>query len=491
MVSVSRAGSWPDYGGSPDQSKYVVTRDITKQNVVEARRWRGCIPPAMSAPTSSIPLIVDNVMYVLAKNSSLVAIDVITHQELWIHANLRGITNRGINYWESRDRKDRRLLFTLEDTLQAIDARTGKSILSFGKDGVVDLREGLGRDPATIRRVASATPGRVFENLLILGSSPGEGYFSAPGPHPRLRRDHAASWSWTFHTIPQPGEFGYDTWPKDAWKYAGGVNVWGEITLDAKRGIAYFPVASPTYDYYGADRIGMNLFSDCLLALDARTGKRLWHFQMVHHDLWDYDPTAAPQLITVRKDGKKIDAVAQATKQGFVFVFDRVTGKPVWPIEERAGAEERRARRAGLAHAAVLHAAAIGAAAGQARRSHAVSDQRRRARGLARAHLEGAHRPVHSAGADRDAPSCRARWAAPTGATPRPTPAPACSICSTRIFRRSTSCSCWTSAAWRTGARASARPSQEPCSAARRCTRNPARPVMAQIAAARRPRLRC
>jgi len=142
--------------------------------------------------------------------------------------------------------------------------------------------------------------------------------------------------TWTFHTIPQPGEFGYETWPKDAWKYAGGVNVWGEITLDAKRGIAYFPVSSPTYDYYGADRIGMNLFSDCLLALDARTGKRLWHFQMVHHDLWDYDPTAAPQLLTVRKDGKKIDAVAQATKQGFVFVFDRVTGKPVWPVEERA-----------------------------------------------------------------------------------------------------------------------------------------------------------
>ena len=180
----------------------------------------------------------------------------------------------------------------------------------------------------------SSTPGRVFEDLLILGSSPGEGYFSAPG-HIRAYNVITGELAWTFHTIPQPGEFGYDTWPKDAYKYVGGVNVWGEITLDAKRGIAYLPVSSPTYDYYGADRIGMNLFSDCLLALDARTGKRLWHFQMVHHDLWDYDPTAAPQLITVRKGGKKIDAVAQATKQGFVFVFDRVTGEPVWPIEER------------------------------------------------------------------------------------------------------------------------------------------------------------
>ncbi len=333
MVSVSHGGSWPGYGGTPDQSKYIVTKDLTKKSVARLERsWM--YPTGDQRAYQFNPVIIDGTMYVLAKNSSLVAIDVNTRQELWIHANLRGITNRGINYWESRDRKQRRLLFTLEDTLQAIDARTGKSILSFGKDGVVDLREGLGRDPASVRRVSSATPGRVFENLLILGSSPGEGYFSAPG-HIRAYDVVTGKLAWTFHTIPQPGEFGYDTWPKDAWKYAGGVNVWGEITVDAKRGIAYLPVSSPTYDYYGADRIGMNLFSDCLLALDARTGKRLWHFQMVHHDLWDYDPTAAPQLLTLRKDGKRIEAVAQGTKQGFVFVFDRVTGKPVWPIEER------------------------------------------------------------------------------------------------------------------------------------------------------------
>ncbi|HET9475075.1 MAG TPA: c-type cytochrome, partial [Steroidobacteraceae bacterium] len=333
MVSVSRAADWPDYGGAPDQSKYAVTRDITRKNV-----WQLGVSWIYSTGDERAyqfnPVIVDGVMYVLARNSSLVAIDVRTRRELWIHANLRGITNRGINFWQSRDGKDRRLLFALEDTLQAIDARTGKSILSFGKNGVVDLKQGLGRDPATVRRVMSSTPGRVFENLLILGSSPGEGYFSAPG-HIRAYDVLTGELAWTFHTIPQPGEFGYDTWPKDAYKYAGGVNVWGEITLDARRGIAYLPVSSPTYDYYGADRAGSNLFSDCLLALDARTGKRLWHFQMVHHDLWDYDPTAAPQLITVRKGGRKIDAVAQATKQGFVFVFDRVTGEPVWPIEER------------------------------------------------------------------------------------------------------------------------------------------------------------
>jgi quinoprotein glucose dehydrogenase len=327
------AAEWPDYGGTPDQSKYVVTPDITRRNVAKlAVSWM--YPTSDERLYQFNPVIVDGVMYVLAKNSSLVAIDVATRKELWIHANLRGITNRGINFWQSKDGRDKRLLFAMDDLLQAIDARTGKSIASFGENGVVDLREGLGRDPATIRRVMSSTPGRVFENLLILGSAPGEGYFSPPG-HIRAYDVITGKLAWTFHTIPRPGEFGHDTWPKDAWKYAGGVNVWGEITVDARRGIAYLPVSSPTYDYYGADRWGINLFSDCLLALDARTGKRLWHFQMVHHDLWDYDPTAAPQLITVRKNGRKIDAVAQATKQGFLFVFDRVTGEPVWPIEER------------------------------------------------------------------------------------------------------------------------------------------------------------
>lgn len=333
LHSTAFAAQWPDYGGTPDQSKYVELQDITRENVGKLEiAWM--YPSGDERAYQFNPIIVDSVMYVLAKDSSLVAIDVVTRKELWIHANLRGITNRGMNYWRSADGKDRRLIFTLEDTLQAIDARTGKSILSFGSNGVVNLREGLDRNPQTVRRVSSYTPGRIFEDLVILGSSPGEGYFSAPG-HIRAYNVVTGKLAWTFRTIPQPGEYGYDTWPKDAWKYAGGANVWGEISLDAKRGIAYFPVSSPTYDYYGADRHGANLFSDCLLALDARTGKRLWHFQMVHHDLWDYDPTAAPQLITVRKEGKTVDAVAQATKQGFVFVFDRVTGEPVWPIEER------------------------------------------------------------------------------------------------------------------------------------------------------------
>src|SRR5205085_4415993 len=251
------------------------------------------------------------------------------------HENLPGLTTRGIAYWESKNRKDKRLIFTINDYLEEIDAQTGKSVLSFGKHGLVDLREGLGRDPRTIHRIQPDTPGRVFEDLIMLGSSPGEAYLSPPGDL-RAYNVITGKMVWSFHTVPHPGEFGYDTWPKDAWKYAGGANTWGEITLDVKRGIAYFPTGSPTYDYYGADRIGSNLFSNSLIALDARTGKRLWHFQFVHHDLWDRDLPSPPSLVTVRRDGRTIDAVAQATKHGYVFVFDRVTGQPLFPIEERA-----------------------------------------------------------------------------------------------------------------------------------------------------------
>ncbi len=324
---------WSDYGGGPDSSHFVDLRQITKANVSQLQvAW--VYPTADDHSYLFNPIVVDNVMYVLAKNNSLVALNAATGQEIWIHENLPGLTSRGIAYWESKDRKDRRLLFAINDYLEEIDARTGKSILTFGQRGLVDLRRGLGRDPLTVNRIQTDTPGRVFENLILLGSTPGEAYLAPPGD---IRAYDVISGKlvWTFHTIPHPGEFGYDTWPKDAWKYSGGANTWGEITVDTKRGIAYFPTGSPTYDYYGADRIGSNLFANSLVALDARTGKRLWHFQLVHHDLWDYDTTAAPQLLTVTHQGKRIDVVAQSSKQGFLYVFDRVTGQPLWPIEER------------------------------------------------------------------------------------------------------------------------------------------------------------
>ena len=329
----SGKGSWKDYGGGPDQSKYVVAEDINKNTVAQLEvAW------SYSTGDSRVyqwnPIIVDTIMYVLAKNSSLVALNAKTGKEIWIHTNLRGITGRGINYWESKDRKGRRLLFQMNNYLEAIDALTGKSILTFGKNGLVDLKEGLGRDPKTIGRVQASTPGKIFENLLLLGSSPGEAYVSMPG-HCKAYDVITGKLVWVFHTVPQPGEYGYDTWPKDAYKYVGGANTWGELSVDEKRGIAYYPLGSPTFDYYGGDRIGKNLFGNCLVALDARTGKRLWHFQTVHHDLWDYDLAAAPQLITVNHDGKQVDAVAMASKNGFLYVFNRVTGEPLWPIEER------------------------------------------------------------------------------------------------------------------------------------------------------------
>jgi quinoprotein glucose dehydrogenase len=325
--------TWSDYGGGADGSQYSALSQINRSNV-------NTLQIAWTYPTGDAnsylfnPVVVDGVMYVLAKSNSIVALDAATGKEIWTHENTRGrITTRGINYWESNDRSERRLLFSNNQFLHAIDARTGKSILSFGANGRVDLREGLDRDPARIT-VQSATPGRVFENLIILGSATNQEYDSAPGDI-RAYDVRSGALVWTFHTIPRAGEFGDDTWPKDAWKTVGGANAWAELSVDEKRGIVYVPTGSPKYNFYGANRTGANLFGDCLLALDARTGKRLWHFQMVHHDIWDYDNATAPKLLTVRHDGKMIDVVAQAGKTGFLYVFDRVTGKPLWPIEER------------------------------------------------------------------------------------------------------------------------------------------------------------
>ena len=325
--------TWSQYAGGADQSKYFEASQITKQNVRQmAVEW--VYPSGDSLSYFFSPIVVDTIMYVMGKNFSLIAVNVVTRKEIWIHAKLLGLTRRGINYWESKDRKDRRLIFTLNNSLQAIDALTGKSITTFGDSGYVDMRQGLDRDPSSIRRMQAMMPGVIFEDLVLVGSAPGENYFSPPG-YVRAYNVVTGKLEWTFHTIPHPGEVGYDTWPKDAYKYVGGVNVWSEISIDAERGIAYLPLGSPTYDYYGGDREGTNLFGNCLVALDARTGKRLWHYQTVHHDLWDYDLASAPQLITVNRNGKKIDAVAVATKHGFMFVFDRVTGEPVFPIEEK------------------------------------------------------------------------------------------------------------------------------------------------------------
>ena len=329
--------TWRDYGGGADSAQYSALKQINRSNVGRLERaWT--YPTGDGLKYSFNPVMVDGVLYVLAKRNSIVALDARTGKEIWTYipdppATI--ITNRGINYWESLDRSDRRLLFSANHALQAIDARTGKPILSFGTGGRVDLKEGLGRDPKLLKLVQSTTPGRVFENLLILGSATNQGYGSAPGDI-RAFDVRTGKLVWTFHTIPHPGEFGYDTWPPDAWKTVGGANVWSEFSLDEARGVVYAPTASAKYNFFGVDRKGANLFGDSLLALDARTGKRLWHFQMVHHDIWDYDDATAPKLLKVRHEGKSVDVVAQVSKQGFVWAFDRVTGAPLWPIEERS-----------------------------------------------------------------------------------------------------------------------------------------------------------
>ena len=323
------AKEWRDYAGSPEGTRYVALNQITKSNlnkldVAWTYPW---------AETGFNPIVAHGVIYTKARNKSMVALDAATGKEIWIHDGLTGMTERGINYWENPDGSDRRLIFALGDYLQELDAKTGKLIRSFGKEGTVDLRDELGRDPNAIR-VQSNTPGKIFENLILLGSAPGEAYFSAPGDL-RAYNVVTGKLAWQFHTVPHPGEYGYDTWPKEAWRYIGGTNTWGEVSIDSARGIAYFPTGSPTFDYYGADRVGNDVFGNCLVALDARTGKRLWHFQNVHHDMWDYDDVAAPMLITINHNGKRVDAVAMAGKTGYLYVFDRVTGEPIWPIVEK------------------------------------------------------------------------------------------------------------------------------------------------------------
>ena len=324
--------TWRQYGGGADQSKYMDLKEITKENVKQLQ----IIWEYTNGDNGVFwnPIVVDGVMYVLGNNSSLEALDAATGKRIWTHPSIRGIIRTGINYWESKDGKDRRLIFCAADTLQAIDATTGLSITNFGNNGATSLKEGMGRDPATIGRVQGTAPGQIYDNLIFVGCSPGEQYFGAAG-HLRAYDCVTGKLVWVFHTVPFPGEFGYETWPKDAYKYVGGVNTWGEITVDEKNGIAFFPLGAPNWDYYGADRAGNDLFDECILALDARTGKRLWHFQTVHHGLWDYDLCAAPQLITVQHEGNTVEAVAVAGKVGFLYVFNRLTGEPLWPIVER------------------------------------------------------------------------------------------------------------------------------------------------------------
>jgi quinoprotein glucose dehydrogenase len=281
------------------------------------------------------PIVVDGVMYATSARHRLYAINANTGDQLWSYDPFNGGEGggvyRGVAYWEDGD--DRRILYTAGDNLFAQNAGTGQLITSFGTNGKVSMNVGLRGDSSKIS-VRPTSPGIVFQDLLILGAEVSELYGAEPG-YIRAYNIRSGKLEWTFHTIPHPGEPGYETWPKDAWKYVGGVNDWAGMSLDEKRGLVFLALGSPSYDFYGGDRKGQNLYGNSVVALDAGTGKYRWHFQTVHHDLWDYDLPAPPNLVTVEKDGRKVDAVAQTTKTGFVFLLDRETGRPLFPVEER------------------------------------------------------------------------------------------------------------------------------------------------------------
>ena len=333
------SGEWPVTGGSPTNDRYSTLHQIDRSNVRQlqvAWTYHTGDAPAGHTEMQATPIIVGGVLYTTTPALAVVALRAADGTRLWRFDPFAGRAreshaNRGVSFWA--DGHDRRIFFSAGRHLYALDAETGRPIRTFGDSGWVDLGGGLGRDIGDAFVIATS-PGVVYRDLLIQGTRVGEGEGSAPG-HVRAYDVRTGRVRWTFHTIPQPGEVGYDSWPAEAHRTAGGANSWAGMAVDVVRGIVYVPTGSATPDFYGGARAGQDLFANTLLALDAATGERKWHFQTVHHDLWDRDLPAAPNLLTVRHDGRSVDAVAQITKTGFVFLFDRETGSPLFPIDER------------------------------------------------------------------------------------------------------------------------------------------------------------
>jgi quinoprotein glucose dehydrogenase len=323
---------WATYGGDPQNTHYSPLAQINRSNVKQLQvAWTYDTGERGGLETS--PLIINGVLYGITPTQKIFALDAVTGRQLWkFDSGILGTQpDRGLAYWSSND--DKRILVGVMNYVYALDAATGNPIRTFGASGRIDLRENLGRDPQT-QWTPLTSPGIVYRDLLIVGARSPETLPAPPGDI-RAYDVRTGKLRWSFHTIPHPGEFGYDTWPKNAWKYSGAANNWAGMALDPVRGIVYAPTGSAAFDFYGANRLGDDLFADTLIALDASTGRRIWHFQGVRHDLWDRDFPAPPALVTLRRDGKTVDAVAQTTKQGFIYVFDRVTGEPLFPIAYR------------------------------------------------------------------------------------------------------------------------------------------------------------
>lgn len=332
---------WPEYKAGAGSSSYSPLRQINRQNVDQLQvAWTyrtGDLPEGSYSTMETNPIVVDGILYGASPQLKVFALDAATGAERWTFDPFKNERGRGylraVTYWGEGE--DQRILFAAGHYLFALDAATGQPIPGFGQNGRVDLNKGLGRDPATIS-VKSPSPGIMYRDLIIMGSATGEGYESAPG-HIRAYKVQTGDLAWTFRTIPRPGAPGYQTWTAaDGGQIQkGGVNNWAGMSLDRRRGIVYVPLGSPTYDFWGGDRPGKNLFGNTLLALNAATGEHIWHYQTVHHDLWDYDLPAPPNLVTLKRKGREVDAVAQVSKTGFTFVLNRQTGEPLFDIEER------------------------------------------------------------------------------------------------------------------------------------------------------------
>ena len=324
--------SWSAYGGGPEQIRYSSLRQINRTNVRQLEvAWTYDTGEMGGMQTQ--PVIVDGVLYACTPTHKTFALQAATGKHLWTFDPMivgRG-PNRGVMYWAGGS--DKRVFAAVDQYVYALDAGNGRPIATFGSNGRIDLRLDLGRDPQG-QSVRLTSPGIIYKDTFIIGGRVGEGLPSSPG-YIRAYDARTGKLRWTFHTIPNPGEAGYQTWSKDSWTINGGANNWAGMALDERRGIAYIPTGSAAADFYGANRIGDNLFANSLIALNADTGKRLWHFQVVRHDLWDRDLPSPPSLVTLRQNGQTIDAVVQTTKHGFVFVFDRTNGKPVFPVEYR------------------------------------------------------------------------------------------------------------------------------------------------------------
>jgi len=340
LAAVSRAqtspratdAEWPVWGGNFDNTHYSTLSQINRRNVGQlAAAWAYDTEEIGGLQTS--PIEIDGVLYGISPTQKVFALDAATGKLLWkFDSGIKGTQpDRGLTYWS--DGKDKRILVGVMNFVYALDAGTGKPIAGFGEDGRIDLRKDLGRDYET-QSIALTSPVAIYKDLLIAGGRDPETLPAPPGDI-RAYDVRTGKLRWSFHTIPHPGEAGYETWPRDAWKTSGAANNWSGMVVDRQRGIVFVPTGSAAFDFYGADRVGDDLYANCLIALDAATGKRIWHFQGVRHDIWDRDFPSAPVLVRLQRDGKAIDAVAQTSKQGFVYLFERATGKPLFPIEYR------------------------------------------------------------------------------------------------------------------------------------------------------------